>query len=87
MATSYYAEHVHIAYTETRIPSPHYCKGQESEFEYVPKYLKPESVSVSESVGVNEPLQERLRGDSRDFMTISQMWPLKRSFTTIHTTF
>ena len=31
MATLYYAEHVHIAQTLTRIPTPYFCTGQESE--------------------------------------------------------
>ena len=31
MATLYYAKHVHIAQTRTRIPTPYYCVGQESE--------------------------------------------------------
>ena len=45
-ATLYYAEHVHIALTRTRIPTSYLCIGQESESESVP-----ESVSVN----VNEP--------------------------------
>ena len=48
MATLYYAEHVHI--TQTRIPTPYFCMGQESESEFVP-----ESISGI----VNEPLQKR----------------------------
>ena len=48
MATLYYAEHVHI--TQTRIPTPDFCMGQESESEFVP-----ESISGN----VNEPLQKR----------------------------
>ena len=47
MATLYYAENVHIAQTQTRIPTPYFCIGQESESESVP-----ESVSGN----VNEPL-------------------------------
>ena len=43
MATLYYAEHVHIAQTQTRIPTPCFCVGQES-------------VSESVSGNVNEPL-------------------------------
>ena len=35
-ATSYYAEHVHIAQTRTRIPTPYFCKGQERESESLP---------------------------------------------------
>ena len=31
MATLYYTEHVHIA--QTQIPTPYFCKGQESESE------------------------------------------------------
>ena len=46
MATLYYAEHVHIAQTQTRIPSPYFCTGQEFESE---------SVSESVSGNVNEP--------------------------------
>ena len=47
MATLYYAENVPIALTQTPIPTPHSCIGQESE-----------SKSVPESVfgNVNEPL-------------------------------
>ena len=43
------AEHVHIAQTRTRIPTPYFYVGQEFE-----------SVSVSESVSgnVNEPLRD-----------------------------
>ena len=33
MATLYYTEHVHIAQTQTWIPSPYFCTGQESESE------------------------------------------------------
>ena len=46
MATLYYTEHAYIEQTRTRIPTPYFCKGQESEFESVP-----ESVSGN----VNEP--------------------------------
>ena len=47
LATLHCAEHVNIAQTQTQIPSPYFCLGQESE-----------SVSVSKSVSgsVNEPL-------------------------------
>ena len=47
MATLYYAEYVLIAQTWTRIPTPYFCTGQESESESVPE-------SVSDNV--NEPL-------------------------------
>ena len=39
------AKHVHIAQTQTRIPTPYFCTGQESE-----------SVSLSECVSSNERL-------------------------------
>ena len=39
MATLYYAEHVHIAQTQTRIPTPYFCTGQESESESVPESI------------------------------------------------
>ena len=39
MATLYCIEYVHIAKTQTQIPTPYFCTGQESE-----------SVSVSESI-------------------------------------
>ena len=48
MATLYYAESVHIAQTSTRIPTPYFCTGQESESESVP-----ESISSN----VNEPIE------------------------------
>ena len=35
MATLYYAEHVYIAQTQTWIPTPYFCKRQESESESV----------------------------------------------------
>ena len=44
MATWYHAEDIHIAQTQTRIPTSYFWKGQESE---------PESVSGS----VNEDLK------------------------------
>ena len=47
MATLYYAEHVHIAQTQTQIHTPYFYIGQESE-------SKP--VSVSESGNVFRPL-------------------------------
>ena len=53
MATLYCAEHVHIAQTRNRIPTPYSFVGQESEPEFIP-----ESVSGS----VNEPLSEFHRG-------------------------
>ena len=53
MATLYCAEHVHIAQTRNRIPTPYSCVGHESESEFIP-----ESVSGS----VNEPLSELHRG-------------------------
>ena len=37
MATLYYAEHVHI--TQTQIPTPYFCVGQESEYESVPESI------------------------------------------------
>ena len=49
MATLYYAEHTHTTETQTRIPTPYFCTGQESESESVP-----ESISGN----VNEPLQQ-----------------------------
>ena len=52
MATLYYAEHVHIAQTWTRIPTPYFCVGQESKFESIPK---------SKSGNVNEPFLKYLR--------------------------
>ena len=33
--TLYYAEHVHIVQTRTRIPTPYFCTGQESETESI----------------------------------------------------
>ena len=36
MATLYHAEHVHIARTQTWIPTPYFCIGQESVPESVP---------------------------------------------------
>ena len=36
MAALYYAEHVHIALTRTRIPTPYFCFGQESASASVP---------------------------------------------------
>ena len=33
MATLYYVENVHFAQARTRIPSPYFCVGQESESE------------------------------------------------------
>ena len=46
MATLHYAEHdVHIAENQTRIPTPYFCVGEESE-------SKPKSVCGN----VNEPL-------------------------------
>ena len=53
MATLYYAEHVHVAQTQTRIPTPYFCVGQESESE-----------SVSGSV--NEPLELCRNNQLRD---------------------
>ena len=49
MVTLYYAEHVHIAQTWTRIPTPYFCLGQESESE---------SMSESVSGNVNESLHD-----------------------------
>ena len=37
MATLHYAEHVHIAENQTRIPTPYFCVGEESESESEPK--------------------------------------------------
>ena len=51
MATLYYAEYVHIAQTQTPIPTHYFCIGQESESKCLP-----ESISGSE----NEPLKGRL---------------------------
>ena len=48
MATLYCLEHVHIAQTQTQIPTPYVCLGQGSELDSVP-----ESISAN----VNEPLQ------------------------------
>ena len=48
MVTLHYAEHVHITQTQTRIPTPYFCTGQESESESV-------------SNNVNEPLVTRGR--------------------------
>ena len=47
MATLYHAKHVHIAQTPTRIPTPYFCTGHESEFESV-------------SSNVNEPFENRI---------------------------
>ena len=52
MTTLYYAEHTHATQTQTRIPTPYFCTGQESESESVP-----ESISGN----VNEPLQQLKR--------------------------
>ena len=52
MATLYYAKHVHIAETQTRIHFPYFCVGQESESESIP-----ESVPGN----VNEPQDRALR--------------------------
>ena len=49
MATLFYVEQVHIAQTRTRIPTPYFCMGQESEIE-----------SVSESGNVIKPLHTNL---------------------------
>ena len=38
----YYAEYVHITQTRTRIPTPYFCTGQESESE-----SKAESISLA----------------------------------------
>ena len=35
MATLYSEEHVHIARTQTRIPTPYFCMEQESESEFI----------------------------------------------------
>ena len=45
MATLCFTEHVRIAQTQTRVPTPYFRKGQEYESESVP-----ESVSVSVNV-------------------------------------
>ena len=37
MATLHHAEHVHIAPTRTRIPTPYFCVAQESESESAPE--------------------------------------------------
>ena len=37
MATLYYARHDHIAETRTQIPTPYFCRGQESESVFVSK--------------------------------------------------
>ena len=36
LATLYYAEHIHVAQTQTQISTPYFCTGQESEWECVP---------------------------------------------------
>ena len=46
VATLYYTEDVHIAWTRTQIPTPYFCIVQESESESVP---------VSESDNVIKP--------------------------------
>ena len=38
MATLYYVENIHIAQTQTQIPTPYFCIGQGSESESVPVY-------------------------------------------------
>ena len=48
MATLYYAERVHIAQTQARIPTPFFCIRQESESEYI-------SVSVFKPNNVIKP--------------------------------
>ena len=48
MVTLYCVEHVHIAQTQTWIPTPYFCIRQESE-----------SVSVFDSGNVNEPLHSK----------------------------
>ena len=48
MATLYCAEHVHTAQTQTRIPTPYFFVGPESESE---------SIHESVSSNVNEPLE------------------------------
>ena len=35
MAILYYAEYVHITQTQTRVPTPYFCMGQESESESI----------------------------------------------------
>ena len=47
MATLYCTEHVHISQTQTQIPTPYFCVGQEYDYMLV-------SESVSDNV--NEPL-------------------------------
>ena len=39
IATLYYAEHVHIAQTQTYIPTRYFCVGQESNSESVPESI------------------------------------------------
>ena len=39
MVTLYYAEHIHITQTQTRIPTSYFCVGQESESESVPESI------------------------------------------------
>ena len=48
MAILYHAEHIHIAQTWTRIPTPYFFTGQES---------KSQSVTQSVSGNVNESLE------------------------------
>ena len=47
MATLFYVEYDHIAQIQTQIPTPYFCKGQESESEFVPEPV---------SGNVNKPL-------------------------------
>ena len=36
IATLHYTEHIHMAQTQTWIPTPHFCIGQESESKSIP---------------------------------------------------
>ena len=38
IATLCYAEHVHMAQTQTWMPTPHFCIGQESESKSIPLF-------------------------------------------------
>ena len=50
MVALYCAEHVHTAQTQTRIPTPYFCTGQDSK-----SVSESESVPESVSGNVNEP--------------------------------
>ena len=58
MVTLYYPEHVHIVQTRSWIPSPYFCKEEESESESVPE---------SDSDSVNEPLWKKIRFHAQMF--------------------